>query len=187
MIDFFLHSEKKIYNRLLWDSISALSPASSLEENQKSVVESSFEWVDRESLIADFIAYVDSIKTFPDLVAEGIKSYAEGDLDSAEASFQNAAVLRADHYVPLYYLGLIYYNRGEYSMAEYYYLQAVKNDGHEDLLYYALGVNAYADSRMEDSSFYLKQAVDAAGSYSKMASELMEEISASSAETGGAM
>jgi hypothetical protein len=72
-------------------------------------------------------------------------------------------------------------------MAEYYYLQAVKNDGHEDLLYYALGVNAYADSRMEDSSFYLKQAVDAAGSYSKMASELMEEISASSAETGGAM
>lgn len=187
MIDFLIHSEKKDYNRLLWDSISALSATGSLEDNQKAIVRDSFEWVDRDSLVSDFVVYIDSLRTFPDLISDGIDAYSSEDLDAAEASFQKAVSLRADHYVPLYYLGLIYYNRGEYSMAEYYYLQAVKNNGHADLLYYALGVNAYADSRLDDSTFYLKQAVDAEGSYSDRASELMKEIASTAEESGGAM
>jgi len=67
-------------------------------------------------------------------------------------------------------------------MAEYYYLSAVKKDGNSDLLYYALGVNAMADNRLEDSSFYLEQAVENEGPYSDKASKLIDEVKSRSDE-----
>jgi len=179
LVDFLIHSAEKNYNRLLWDAIAALEDSATMTDNENNVVSRSFEWVAKDQLVADFVDYMQTLPTFPDLVQKGIDAYAMGDLESSEKAFQQAVSLRQDHYVPYYYLGLIYYNRGEYSMAEFYYLSAVKNDGHADLVYYALGVNAFADSRMDDSTFYLSQSVEAGGSYSSMASELLEEIQGS--------
>ncbi len=180
MVHFLIHSEKKSYNRLIWDAISALDPKASMQANERRVVELAFEWVNKDTLISDFVAFIEDLKTFPDLIQMGIDAYAQGKYDTAEQAFTQAKSLRADHYVPDYYLGLISYNRGEFSMAEYYYLSAVKNDGNSDLLYYALGVNAMADNRLDDSSFYLEQAIKTEGPYSGKASTLLEEVKAKS-------
>ena len=187
LIDFLIHSEKKAYNRLLWDAVAALETDADMSVNEQQVVARSFEWVAKDTLVEDFVEYILTLPTFPDLVQSGIDSYSMGRLEESEKYFQQALELRQDHYVPHYYLGLIYYNRGEYSMAEFYYLSAAKKNGSTDLIYYALGVNAYADNRIDDSTFYLSQSIDAAGSYSSLASELAEEIEGDSGSESDSM
>jgi len=182
MVHFFIHSEKKSYNRLIWDAISALDPNAGMRTNENRVVKLAFEWVNKDSLISDFVNFMNELKTFPDLIQMGIDAYAQGEYEQAEEAFSQAKSLRSDHYVPDYYLGLISYNRSEFSMAEYHYLSAVKKDGNSDLLYYALGVNAMADNRLEDSNFYLEQAVETGGPYSEKASELRDQVQARSEE-----
>ncbi|MDZ7793438.1 MAG: DUF1570 domain-containing protein [Spirochaetia bacterium] len=177
MVHFFIHSEKKSYNRLIWDAISALEPEATLQQNERRVVNMAFEWVNKDTLVTDFIGFMqEELKTFPDLIQMGIDAYAKEEYEKAETAFTQAQSLRSDHYVPDYYLGLIAYNRGEFSMAEYYYLASVKKDGNSDLLYYALGVNALADNRLDDSSFYLEQAVENKGPYSDKAADLIDEV-----------
>lgn len=182
MVHFLIHSEKKSYNRLIWDAISALDPKADMRANENRVVNMAFEWVNKDSLISDFVSFMNELKTFPDLIQMGIDAYAKEEYEQAEEAFTQAKSLRSDHYVPDYYLGLISYNRSEFSMAEYYYLSAVKKDGNSDLLYYALGVNAMADNRLEDSSFYLEQAVETGGPYSEKASDLKDQVQARSEE-----
>lgn len=177
MVHFFIHSEKKSYNRLIWDAISALEPEATLQQNERRVVNMAFEWVNKDALVADFVGFMqEDLHTFPDLIQMGIDAYAQEEYEKAETAFTQAQSLRSDHYVPDYYLGLIAYNRGEFSMAEYYYLASVKKDGNSDLLYYALGVNALADNRLDDSSFYLEQAVEKQGPYSDKAAKLIDEV-----------
>lgn len=183
VVHFLVHSEKKAYNRLIWDVLSALDPEAGLRANENRVVDRAFEWVNKDALISDFVSFIEELKTFPDLIQTGIDAYAKEDYEQAEQAFTDAKSLRSDHYVPDYYLGLISYNRSEFSMAEYHYLSAVKKDGNSDLLYYALGVNAMADNRHEDSTFYLEQAVETDGPYSEKASELIEEVEARNEET----
>ncbi len=182
IVHFLIHSEKKAYNRLIWDALSALDPQETMRANENRVVDMAFEWVNKDVLVSDFVGFMQALKTFPDLIQMGIDAYAKGDYQQAEKAFTDAKSLRTDHYVPDYYLGLIAYNRGEFSMAEYYYLSAVKKDGNSDLLYYALGVNAMADNRLEDSSFYLEQAVENEGPYSDKASKLIDEVKSRSDE-----
>ena len=182
MVHFLIHSEKKAYNRLIWDAISALDEDAGVRVNENRVVDMAFEWVNKDVLVSDFVSFMEELATFPDLIQKGIDAYAKGEYDRAEQAFTDAQTLRSDHYVPDYYLGLISYNRGEFSMAEYYYLSAVKKDGNSDLLYYALGVNAMADNRLEDSNFYLEQAVENEGPYSEKASKLIDEVQSRSEE-----
>ncbi|MFP4617944.1 MAG: tetratricopeptide repeat protein [Spirochaetaceae bacterium] len=176
MIQFLVHSDKKSYNRLLWDSISALSSEADKRTNERTVVNRAFEWVPRESLISDFIRFVQNVRTFPDLVDLGMESYSQGNYDDAERHFLDALKLDEDHYAPHYYLGLIYYEKGEYSMAEYYYQEAERAGGDKALIRYALGVNAYADRRLEDAEYYLAEAQEEDSSYSEQVERLLKII-----------
>jgi tetratricopeptide (TPR) repeat protein len=176
MVEFMAHSDTKAYNRLLWDSISALSPSATARENERSIVRNAFEWVNRESLVSDFIRYVKNIKTFPDRIELGMEAYSMGSYDEAEKHFQAALELNEEHYVPHYYLGLIYYEKAEYSMAEYYYQTALKSGGNKALIHYALGVNAFADRRFEDARYYLGESKDADSTYAEKADTLIERI-----------
>ena len=182
MVHFLIHSEKKAYNRLIWDAISALDEDAGVRVNENRVVDMAFEWVNKDVLVSDFVSFMEELATFPDLIQKGIDAYAKGEYDRAEQAFTDAQTLRSDHNVPDDYDGLISYNRCEFSMAEYYYLSAVKKDGNSDLLYYALGVNAMADNRLEDSNFYLEQAVENEGPYSEKASKLIDEVQSRSEE-----
>ncbi len=186
MVEFMTHSDTKAYNRLLWDSLSSLSSSATTRENERSVVQNAFEWVNRETLISDFIRYVKNIKTFPDRIELGMEAYSMGNYDEAEKHFQAALELNEEHYVPHYYLGLIYYEKSEYSMAEYYYQTALKSGGNEALINYALGVNAFADRRFEDARYYLGESKGADSTYADKADSLIERIDSADRSGGEA-
>lgn len=159
-IMFLLNSQNKNYNRLLWDAISALQETASENENEQYVYNEAFSWVNEYLLYTDFTTYLTSIKTFPDVVQEGVDLYTLGNYDDAEKAFIKAISLDGSHFIPYYYLGLIHYTKKDYSLAEYYYQSALMLGADQALVYYALGINAFADTRYEDAESYLTQAVE---------------------------
>lgn len=158
-IMFLLNSENKNYNRLLWDAISALEPDATENENEQYIYANTFNWVNEYLLYTDFTTYISSIKTFPDVVREGVDLYTLGNYDDAEKAFIKAISLDGSHYIPYYYLGLIHYAQKDYSLAEYYYQSSLMLGANQALVYYALGVNAFADNRFDDAEGYLEEAV----------------------------
>lgn len=177
LVHFLLNSSNNAYNRILWDSIKTLSPANDRKNNEVLIIKNAFEWVGKNEFSKDFASYIDRIKTFPDLVRDGMDLYAEGDLPLSERTFINAISMRDDHPVPYYYLGLIYYAERDYMMAEYYYETAVQMGGEEGITLYALGVNAYADNRYEQAVEFLVGSYRSdPGFYGAKAVALMEQM-----------
>lgn len=178
-IMFLLNSENKNYNRLLWDAISTLEPNASENENEQYIYAKTFNWVNEYLLYTDFTTYLSSVKTFPDVVQEGVDLYTLGNYEDAEKAFIKAISLDGSHYIPYYYLGLIHYTEKDYSLAEYYYQSALMLGADQALVYYALGINAFADNRYEDAESYLMEAVDIdADTYTSKTEGLFERIHA---------
>jgi hypothetical protein len=177
MISFLLNSNNRDYNRIIWDSISALQPDASLRENSQAVWEAAFQWEEEQLLIDAFVSYVQDRKSFRTLVQDGIEQYADGDLAAAEASFVTALKLREDNFIPYYYMGLINYDRNNYSLADFYYKESLDRGASEALTFYALGVNAYADNRFDDAVGYLEETIALdPEAYEDKASQLLERI-----------
>ncbi len=151
LVHFLINSSHNAYNRIIWDAINTLNPGYDRKDNEVAIIKNAFEWVNKNEFAKDFITYVDMIKTFPELVQEGMDLYSKGDLLLSERTFINALSIKDDHPVPYYYLGLIYYAQGDYIMADYYYQTAIQMGGEEAITYYALGVNSYADKRFEEA------------------------------------
>lgn len=182
----FLHdSEQKKYNRLLWDSISALQKSATKVENVKAINQKAFNWANRFLLINDFKEFILSLKTFPELVQEGINLYAGGNYDEAEEVLLEAILIDGSHYLPYYYLGLIHYAQKDYSLAEYYYQSALMLGGDNALIQYALGVNSFANSRYEEAENYLLEAKRLnEEKYGEKVSNLLERIDEAYEEEG---
>ncbi|MCK5201832.1 MAG: DUF1570 domain-containing protein, partial [Spirochaetales bacterium] len=175
LVSFLINSTYQEYNRILWDAVSAMKPDASKPENESAIMESSFKWIEKNTFLTDFYFYAESLKTFNELVQDGIKSYSAGSLDEAERLFITAMILKEENHIPYYYLGLINYARKDYSMAEYYYHSTVEMGGDPDLTYYALGVNSYANNNSEDSIFYLSKV--GPGEYQEKSTELLASLS----------
>ena len=110
---------------------------------------------------------------------EGIELYGQERLEEAEESFRGALQLRADHYLPHYYLGLIDYSRKDYRRAAVEYRQAQELGAEPGLALYALGVNAFAERRYEEAGRLLRQAAEAdPAAYGEKAETLLERIEA---------
>lgn len=177
MVSFLLNSANRDYNRIIWDSISALEPDASLQENSQAVYEEAFRWEQEQLVVDAFVSYVGDRKSFRTLVQDGIEQYSGGDLAAAEESFVTALKLREDNFIPYYYMGLINYDRRNYSLADFYYKEALDRGASEALTYYALGVNAYADNRFDDAVGYLEQTVSLdPDAYEDKATQLLERI-----------
>ncbi len=177
LVTFLLNSSNNSYNRIMWDSIKSLSAAADRKANESSTIKNAFEWVGKNDFSRDFVSYVERIKTFPDLVEDGIDQYNAGDLSLAERTFINAVSMREDHPVPYYYLGLIYYAEHDYGMAEYYYQTAIQMGGEQGISFYALGVNAYADERYKAAVEFLVESYNAdPGFYGAKAVSLLEQM-----------
>lgn len=161
LVSFLAESNVKEYNRMLWDTLTALQADATMAANSKIVTEDVFSWVTTDEFYADFQEYMESVKTFPELVKEGMAHYSDGDLEAAESSFLKAIERNEKHDIPYYYLGLINYANKDYSLAEYYYLTSQQMGGELGLTYYALGVNAYADNRFDIAKNYLMRASEA--------------------------
>ncbi len=161
LVSFLYNSDLKEYNRMLWDSISALDAESSISQNANTIKNDVFSWVTLQQFYADFQDHLATVKTFAELVRDGMAYYGEGKYDQAQKAFLKAIDRNESHDIPYYYLGLINYTREEFTLAEYYYLTAQQMGGDLGLTYYALGVNAYANNRFEDAKRFLQQAQDA--------------------------
>jgi tetratricopeptide (TPR) repeat protein len=118
MVSFLVNTDKREINRILWDSLSALRPEYSLDENASAVWQEGFRWAMPAQLEEDFLGYVDGRRSFRGWVTYGVEMYDAGNADEAERAFVQALRLRDDNHVPYYYLGLISYERQDYSLAE---------------------------------------------------------------------
>jgi tetratricopeptide (TPR) repeat protein len=110
----------------------------------------------------DYLAYLASRRTFPELMEQGQKAYAAKDPMTAELAFFDALDQRPAHYAPYYYLGLLAYGNREFDLAEQYYLSSREYGVDRALVSYALGVNAAGAGRSEEAIEFLRQAADAA-------------------------
>jgi len=161
-VSFLLNTGDKEYNRFLWDAMSALERDASLGENQGAVLGLLESWYGLSESEEAFLSYLDGRKTFPELVAAGVRSYAEKSWEAAVDSFTLAGDMNEASYVPQYYLGLIAYAQNEFALAEYRYKAALELGCDPAITNYALGVNAYAQNRLEDAMDYLAEAKESA-------------------------
>jgi tetratricopeptide (TPR) repeat protein len=158
IVTFLLNSNIKSYNRIFWDSLSILDPDLTLAANSAKIITDILDWADYDQLTLDFVSYISSLKTFNDLVAEGIDLYTSTGFDSAEQNFLQAVMLEPESYIPQYYLGLIAYAKKDYVKAAKYYGKALGLGADSALTKYALGVNAFADNQFDTAISYLTEA-----------------------------
>jgi tetratricopeptide (TPR) repeat protein len=149
------------YFRTLTDCFMLLSPSAGTEENALAVQKRISLWHDSETLEKDYRAYLEARKTFAGLIEEGRSAHASGDPIGAELSFLGAMNQKPAHYAPWYYLGLLYYEEKNYSLAEAYYIRSLEYGADEALVSYALGLNALAASRSDDAADWLTKAAAA--------------------------
>ena len=155
MVSFLIDSDIKSYNRIFWDSLSSLSSSSTEKENSQSVADKAFKWVNQIKLRNDFNSYLADLKTFNELITDGVSEYSRGDISSAASIFLKAMVLESKSYIPFYYLGLISYDQKDYVQAETHYTKAMSFGAEQSLTNYALGVNAFAANRFNQAVNYL--------------------------------
>ena len=155
LVQFLLNATDRSYSRVMWDSIVALDPKATLEDNSQRVLKKGFAWVKDSQLLQDFQDYTLSLKTAIDLVKDGIDLYTKGDMANAELSFTRSLALEPASATATYYLGLIAYSRKNYPQAEDQYTKALQLGANAGVINYALGVNAFAAGKTADATKYL--------------------------------
>lgn len=179
LVHFLLESDSRTYNRVFWDSVAALDPAATLEENSRAVAQRAFAWLNSQTLVGDFRLFVQGLKSFADLVQLGVDSYKAGKLAEAEGYFNQATILEEENHVPYYYLGLIRYAQKKYFDAAQYYEQAMVYGADPGLVSYALGVNAYANSELDEAARLLDEAATRdPAKYAEEVAKLQQRIKA---------
>jgi tetratricopeptide (TPR) repeat protein len=178
-VQFLLGGPDRAYSRALWDSVAALSPNATLEDNSQRARKRAFSWVTDQKMQTDFRAFVLSLKTAADLVKDGIDQYTKGDMAGAEASFTKSLDLDPSSGAAFYYLGLISYTRKDYARAEEMYLKAFQLGANAGIINYALGVNSFAAGKNGDATKYLNFAKQAdQASYGARVDALLKRIAA---------
>ncbi|MDR0450861.1 MAG: tetratricopeptide repeat protein [Treponema sp.] len=160
LVSFFLNSGNENYFRSLIESFMLLSPAADAAQNSRIVCDHLGRWGDLAGMRADFIAYLDSRKTFLEFMNEGETAYAAKDAFTAEYSFMSAMNQKPEHYAPYYYLGLLAYEDGRYEQAEGFYRQSIERGADQALVLYALGINAVSAGKNSEALNFLLQAAE---------------------------
>ena len=158
LVSFLLESDNNNYNRMFYDSVSGLDTASDLSANSVSIKNKVFSWTDMNKIEQDYVAYILSLKTFNELVQEGINYFTVDEYDKALTNFNKAVSLESDNYISYYYLGLINYSTENFLEAESYYQQALSLGADAGLTKYAIGVNYFANNQFDKAVSYLNEA-----------------------------
>jgi hypothetical protein len=162
LVSFFLNAGSgNEYFRTLTESFMLLSDQRTAAENSQSVLDRLLRWTNLEQMTIDYTNYVNSRRTFAELVDGGQQAYAVKDYLNASNYFQGAIYQKPTHYAPYYYLGLISYENRDFDNAEVYYRTALNYGADPALLNYALGVNAATANRSADAINYLELAIAA--------------------------
>jgi tetratricopeptide (TPR) repeat protein len=158
LVSFFLNCGKEEYTRALTDSFMTLSNAASAAGNAQAAMKRILLGTAMEDLIRDYRYYLESRKTFAELVTEGQSAYSLGDTDAAQDCFLAAMKLKSRHYAPYYYLGLLAYGKKEFEKADQLYLAGIYMGLDQAAGFYALGVNAAAAGKSAEAADYLGRA-----------------------------
>jgi tetratricopeptide (TPR) repeat protein len=160
LVSFFLNAGgNNEYFRTLTESFMLLSDQRLAAENAQSVLDRLLRWTNLDQMAADYYSYINSRRTFAELVDAGQQAYAVKDYLSAASYFQGAIYQKPTHFAPYYYLGLISYENRDFDNAEVYYRTALNYGADPALLNYALGVNAATANRPADAVNYLETAI----------------------------
>lgn len=162
LVSFLLNSGSEDYLRSLTDSFVTLSNTAAAAQNTEAVMKRILLGSSAENLAKDYQSYLDSRKTFNELIAQGEKAYALGDKAGAELAFRGALQLKPAHFVPFYYLGLLAYGESNFTLAGQYYRTSLQNGADSALVLYALGLNSAAAGKGAEAADYLRQAAQAA-------------------------
>jgi tetratricopeptide (TPR) repeat protein len=158
LVSFFLNSGNEDYFRSLLECFMLLSPQAGAAENSDLAARRIGDWNGFDQLDRDYRAYLDSRRTFPELVDEGRRAYEGGNFRPAEQSFLQALDLRPAHHAPYYYLALIAYDEGRWDAAEGYFAASLERGADQALVYYALGLNAAAAGQIDRAAEFLHRA-----------------------------
>jgi len=158
LVSFFLNSGKEEYTRALTDSFMTLSNVNTEAGNAQAVMRRILLGTTMEDLTKDYRNYLESRKTFAELVADGQKAYSLGDKDRAQDCFLAAMEQKSGHYVPYYYLGLLAYEKDDFAKAEQFYLASINRGADQGAGFYALGINAAAAGKSAEAVDYLGRA-----------------------------
>jgi tetratricopeptide (TPR) repeat protein len=181
LVYFLLKSPNSEINRILWDSLSVLDPALPISENSQKLKEKAFGWLGTAKVEEEYKNFILSLKTFADLVTEGVEYYTNNELEKAKQSFSESLERDTTNFIPYYYLGLINYAGKDYLTADTYYNKALELGAPTALIYYALGVNAFADNNYEAAVTHLKEAEKLdPDNYKEKVEELLQRIESSS-------
>ncbi|MBP7096235.1 MAG: hypothetical protein KBC36_09130 [Spirochaetia bacterium] len=176
-VAFLSGSPDRSYNRFLWDAISTLDPKAGFETNMATTKRMFDAWYDAARAEDDFLAWIDSQKTFADLVTDGVAAYGAGDIEGAGKIFSLALEKNETNYIPYYYLGLVAYAKSDFALADFYYKSALELGCDPAVTNYALGINAFASNRFEDARSYLEFAKSSAPErYTAKVDELVARI-----------
>ncbi|MDR2485131.1 MAG: hypothetical protein LBD55_07030 [Treponema sp.] len=177
LVFFLKDSGKEDYLRLLYECFMLLKGSASVQENSQAIYNHIKSWSDLPILEWDYKAYLNTRKTFPELIAEGQRAYNAKDARAAEEVFQAAQKQRPSHYAPYYYLGLLAYDWKNYDQAERYYRSAQQYGADPGLIAYALGINAAAAGRNNEAISFLEQAKAASPSqYNDQVDNLIKRL-----------
>jgi tetratricopeptide (TPR) repeat protein len=160
-VSFLVNDTEGDYSRLLWETIATLGPASSLADNQGAFARRVGTWYGLDALEKAFGEYVDSRKTYPELVALGTEQYNKKEYDRAGTSFAEAQRLDPNAFVVPYYLGLIAYSKAQYQQADAFYKQALALGCDKPTANYALGLNSIARGLNDEGASFLSLAATA--------------------------
>jgi tetratricopeptide (TPR) repeat protein len=177
LVSFFLNSGNSGYSRALYEIFMALSRDAGVEDNSAEVTRRFNLWTDMGALSADYYAYVNSRKTFMELMEDGRRAYGSKIPQSAAAAFRNALTLQPENHAPYYYLGLLAYESKDYDEADKHYQSALRYGADEALISYARGLNAATAGKTDEAVRFLEQAGAASPSlYKARTDELIRQL-----------
>jgi tetratricopeptide (TPR) repeat protein len=180
LVQFLLNAPDRSYARVIWDTINALGPKATLDDNSQAVRKRAFAWFTDQQLQQDFQGYIMALKTSTELLKDGVDLYASGDMSNAEQAFTKSLELDPSASAAWYYLGLIAYAKKDYTRAEDQYMKAFQLGANAALINYALGVNSFAAGKNTDATKYLTSAKDAdKTAYGDKADALLKRLLAS--------
>lgn len=145
-VTFLMTTDNKEYTRYLYDTITSLKTSSVETRNET------------EDLQIGFDEYISRFLDAQELMNLGIEYYNEKQNDSAEQTFTKLVYISPESWQPLYFLGLLSYDRGNYIEADEWYSKATEKNAPEALIAYVTGLTAWKDERIDEAKGLLSKA-----------------------------
>ncbi len=162
-VSFLVTSGRDEYRRFLHETFMILENPEGVngrtqKENTEAVKYRFARVNDHARADEDLALWLKGLKTFNELVQEGVSDYNAGRYATARTNLLLASDVKADDPIVLYYLGLVSYSEKDYPQSDKWYKAALSAGSDVSTTNWALGLNAYADKRYKDARQYIETA-----------------------------